>query len=263
MGKRNNETPPGDPSPEPNDPADPADSGIQEAGESDLDAAEERARKRRGPRPLRKRLRLPTASGKTSALVLVGCFLLTALVVLPLAWKVPPWIEAEIILGTWWVVWTAALTLLLHRGWRISDDHAWTGPRTWWSGSSNAPSKVADGAADGCFSSAFDVGSFDLGIGSAEGCGEACLGVIAVLGIIIALFFAAWFVIEVAIPGGAFVAYLLIRSMLARVANDHHGCEDSWLRAGLWGASWATIYTVPQALIVWLIHLLVQKAHAG
>jgi hypothetical protein len=89
--------------------------------------------------------------------------------------------------------------------------------------------------------------------------GEGCL---IALGIIVALVIALvgiWFLIEIVIPALAFVAYLLIRGMLARVANDSHSCEGSLGRATLWGALWATVYTLPFALLVWLVHLVHMK----
>src|SRR5579871_3173068 len=101
----------------------------------DLDAAEERARRRMGLPPLRKRLRLPKVSGKGSVVVLVLCFLASAFIVLPLAWKKPAWIEAELVLAAWWFVWAVFLSVLLHRGWRVSDDHGWSAPRNWLGGS--------------------------------------------------------------------------------------------------------------------------------
>jgi hypothetical protein len=227
------------------------------------DAAEERARKRMGLKPLRTALKLPMVSGRSSALVLVLCLVMTAAIVVPLARKMPPWIEAELVVAGWWIVWAVALSLLLHRGWRVSDDHEWSAPRNWlaWGSKSSSQSSGAS-AGDGCLS-ALDIPTFDLGVGSAEGCGEACAGVILVVVAVVVLFFAAWFVIEVAIPAGALVAYLLIRGMLARVLNDKHGCENSWLRAGTWGAFWATVYIIPLALIVWLIHVIAAQAKAG
>lgn len=219
-----------------------------------LDAGEERFRRRKGLPSLRKRLKLPKVSGKGSVLVLVLCFAASAFIVLPLAWKQPAWIEAEVVLAAWWFVWAVFLSVLLHRGWHVDDDHVWTAPSGHWF------TRSGDGEPSGCLWNALDFGSFDLGVGAGEGCLGAIAGVLLTILVIILLFFAAWFVIEVAIPAGAFVTYLLIRGMLARVANDRHGCEDNWLRAGVWGATWATIYVIPQSLVVWLVHELAMKS---
>jgi hypothetical protein len=220
----------------------------------DLNAAEERARRRMGLPSLRKRLKLPKVSGKGSVLVLVLCFAASAFIVLPLAWKKPVWIEVEVVLAAWWVVWAVFLSILLHRGWHVSDDHMWTGPSGYWF------SKSGDAEPSGCGWYFLDFGGFDLGASVGEGCAGVIAGVALTIAALVVLFFVAWFVIEVAIPAGAFVTYLLIRMMLARVANDHHGCENDWLKAGVWGLIWATIYTIPQVLVVWLVHILAMKS---
>src|SRR4029077_9025632 len=75
--------------------------------------------------------RLPLVSGKVSAGILVACLTLTAVLIIPLAKRFPPWIDFEIVLVGWWFVWVVALTLLLYRGNRISDDHELRGPRDW------------------------------------------------------------------------------------------------------------------------------------
>jgi hypothetical protein len=47
--------------------------------------------------------------------------------------------------------------------------------------------------------------------------------------------------------------------MLARVANDFHGCTGNLLRSLRWGAVWATLYTAPLALLVLAGHLIRQQ----
>ena len=44
--------------------------------------------------------------------------------------------------------------------------------------------------------------------------------------------------------------------MLARVANDRHGCEGDVPRALAWGGLWAAVYTAPTAGVVWVLHRL-------
>ena len=48
--------------------------------------------------------------------------------------------------------------------------------------------------------------------------------------------------------------------MLAKVANDDHGCEGSMLRSAGWGGLWATVYIAPLAVLMWLVHLLHRAA---
>src|SRR5262249_25402862 len=114
-----------------------------------------------------RRAGLPAVSGKVSVLVLVLCFLLAAIIVMPLAKRWPLWIEAELVVAAWWLIWAATLAYLLHRGQRVTDDHTLGPPRSWW------PSKSNSSGADlsGCFPEILDFGWFgDLGgVG-----GEAC-----------------------------------------------------------------------------------------
>jgi hypothetical protein len=208
-----------------------------------------------------RRAALPVVSGKTSAIVLIICLILSAVIILPLSRRWPPWVEWELVFLAWWLIWIAVLTYLLHRGQRVIDDHTWTAPRSWlpsW-GKSNSSSGGSGGDLSGCFPDVFDLGSLaDVGAG-----GEACLIGCLVLIAIPLLLVAAWFVIEVAIPGLAFAAYLLLRGMLARVANDRHGCQGNWLRAALWASVWATAYTIPQAVLVWVLHVIAMRSQAG
>ena len=66
---------------------------------------------------------------------------------------------------------------------------------------------------------------------------------------------AFWFLIEVAIPAVAFLLYFIVRGMLARVANDDHGCQGRLPRALTWGCVWAGLYMAPLAFLVWLGHV--------
>jgi hypothetical protein len=188
-------------------------------------------------------------SGKASAAVIVVCLVLTALIIIPLAgyFRLPPWIRVELLLAFWWLIWIIALARLLYTGRRVSDDHTLGAPRSWFGN----PFKTSSG---GSSWAGIDV------VPDVEGC-------VIVLGIILALIVAVigfWFLIEIAIPGIAFLLYLLVRGMLARVANDDHGCQGRLARALRWGCLWATIYMAPLALLVWLSHVLISgKPKAG
>src|SRR5437899_1630165 len=72
---------------------------------------------------LARSVRLPVVSGKLSALVLVACFALTAVIFFPLARGIDPWIRFDVVLLLWWMIWLLTLTMLLYSGNRISDDH--------------------------------------------------------------------------------------------------------------------------------------------
>ena len=61
--------------------------------------------------------------------------------------------------------------------------------------------------------------------------------------------------IEFIVPGLAFLVYILMRGMLARVVNHHKDCGGV-VQSLTWGFVWATIYTGPLALAVWVVHKL-------
>ena len=77
------------------------------------------------------------------------------------------------------------------------------------------------------------------------------------------LIVAAWFLIEIAIPGIAFLMYFLVRGMIAHAVNDRHHCQGNLPRSLLWGLLWATVYTAPLAGLVWLVHVVAAKAAGG
>lgn len=190
-------------------------------------------------RPLARAVKLPLVSGKVSAVVLVVCFALTA-VLIPMALRLERWLEYEIVLATWWLAWAVTLTVLLYRRHRVSHDYQWREPRKWFSWKEM-----------GKWYQVLDIADIPSGNDSL---GAACLVVIVLIIAIPLLVLLAWVVIEVALPAVAFVMYFVVRGMLARVANDWHGCQGNALRSVLWGTLWATVYTLPLALVVWSIH---------
>ena len=159
--------------------------------------------------------------------------------------------DVEFVLLGWWFLWTGALAYLLHTGSRVSDDHQLPPARNWFSALKGTNSGTSN-AATGCL----DLSSLGF---EAEGC---MVGVGVVVAIVL-LFVGAWFLIEIALPMVAFVMYVLLRSMLAKVANDRHQCKANVIYAVCWGAFWATLYTAPLALLVWVVHLVQAKAAAG
>jgi hypothetical protein len=195
-----------------------------------------------------KKMQLPLVSGRASVMVLVLCFALSAGLVLLLgaAMHLPPWIRFELMLLAWWLVWIATLAHFLYHGQRISHDHEFQRPRNWLERVFGRNRKGA----------AHSAGSWgDLGdVGGAD---EGCLWVLGIVLAIVAAFILAWLLVEVVIPLLALILYALIRGMLARVANDEHGCTGRFNVALLWGTLWATLFTAPLALMVWVIHLIV------
>jgi len=191
-----------------------------------------------GPRPVR-------VSGRATAACVVGCLLVTALLI-PALLRLPTWVEYEVVLCVWWAVWLATLTWLLYTRKRLTDDHRLGSPRRWF----GAP-KSSVGERGGSAWEPFFWGSAFAPEGALFGCA-------VVIGVIV-LVAGLWFLIEVAVPVVLFVLYVVTRGMLAHVVNDRHHCQGRLGRALAWGAAWATAYTAPLALVVWLVHY----AHKG
>ncbi len=190
-----------------------------------------RARSRR--RRLVDAIKLPAVSGWTTSLLLFLCFLVSGLAI-PMTLRLPQWIEAEIVVGTWWVIWFAVLARLLY--------------------TRSIVGTVEPYESRSAFGYGFYSGDWNPGCGN-PGCliveGEGCLVALIVALILPGL---VWLVVEVAIPCLALVLFGTIRGMLACVVNDRHQCQGHLGRSVGWAGLWATAYTVPLALLVWLIH---------
>ena len=160
-------------------------------------------------------------SGQWTSTLLIACMVAVALAV-PRLLHFQRWLEAEWVVLIWWSLWVTLLTFLLYRGWRISDDHVLALPQNLWA--DDETNHENHGTVGKLLRSGCDP---TLGLG----CGE--VGAAAfIVGI---LFFVAWMVVELIVPCLFFLAYFLVRSSLARIANDRHGCEldqDLFLRRG-------------------------------
>jgi hypothetical protein len=88
-----------------------------------------------------------------------------------------------------------------------------------------------------------------------EGCSDP-EGFAIIVGVIIAVLL-GWLLVELVIPAVLVGCYVVLVAALRRVANDRHDCEGNLPRALLWGALWASVYTLPLAGLVWLVHLVV------
>jgi hypothetical protein len=191
---------------------------------------------------LHRGLRLPVVSGKVTALLLVACLAVTA-VLIPFALRLPRWIELESVLAAWWVVWAAVLGMLLYRGWRVSDD---------------ASIAVRPPSLDELVFRAATSPAGDLANAAA---GEAPRLLVALAALVAAVLFTFGFVllVELLIPAVALGLYLLVLGMLARVVKDRRRCTRSVLRSTAWGAIWATAYTAPLALVVLAVHSILSR----
>ena len=185
------------------------------------------------PRPrLSQRLRLPEVSGKWTVIALLCCFALTGALI-PLVLKLPKWVEFEVVVGAWWALWAMILTKLLYTGERVSDDHQQRSPRDWFG--LNSPGSVSGNWGSGCGSGV-----------DAEGC-------LVVLGLIAALLL-VWLLVEIAIPVVFFMLYFLVRGMLVHVVHDRPNCRGDFGLSTMRGIFWATVYTAPLAVTIWVIH---------
>jgi hypothetical protein len=185
----------------------------------------------------------PKLSGKATAAV-VGASLLGAAVLLPASVKLPRWIEAELVLGAWWIVLAATLGALLYRGFRLKDDYVYFLP--WDRPLGTEPKKAGSGA-----------GCSDL-----SGCGDGCsgldgegaiLGLILIVAIPLALG-VAWVLVELALPIAFAAMYTILMAAIRRASRDHRGCQGDLGKSIGWGALWATLYVLPLAAIAWALH---------
>jgi hypothetical protein len=216
------------------------------------------------PPVLQRRTRLLRLSGKASAAWLVICFALTA-VLIPMAFRLPHWVEFEIVLAVWWAIWLGVLTRLLFTGHRVTDDHQLGEPRNWFTSGQAKPKEVANRDrtekgpweakkdADRAWWDGFFWGSLSSSGDVAAGCEPLAYVLLVILALVL-LLGAIWFVFEVAIPVVLFLLYVLARGMLAQVINDRHHCRGRLGRALAWGTLWATVYTAPLAGAVWFVH---------
>src|SRR5205085_987753 len=85
-----------------------------------------------------------------------------------------------------------------------------------------------------------------------EGCGQVAIGIVC----IVLLVLGVWLLIELVIPGLAFLLYFLIRGMMARAVHGRDDCRGNVARSAVWGTLWATVYTLPLALVIWALHAL-------
>ena len=62
----------------------------------------------------------------------------------------------------------------------------------------------------------------------------------------------SWLLAEFVLPLLFTAGYYVVSRGLRRVANDTHDCQGDLPRALGWSVAWATLYTLPFALVVFL-----------
>jgi hypothetical protein len=198
-------------------------------GSHDLGSVRPRYR----PHPYRSALRraarivaAPVSGSKMAMLVLVS--MVTIGLALPGLLDLPRLVEFELVAGAFWLLWGMSGTLLLYRGFRVSDDHLLARPRPPWRSEGQRERSLTDGQRRwACQSGCVDP--------------EAAL----LISLLLLALAAAWLVVEVLIPFLLFLVYAVVRSALAAVANDDHDCEGHLGRALAWGFAWSTVYSLP------------------
>jgi hypothetical protein len=179
----------------------------------------------------------PIVSRKPLVLAIAVCLLLSG-VIIPVGAHLPKWIEAEIVIAAWWLIWILTLTALLYQGHRVDDD-----------------SQIEFGGDKTRM--VFEACNLaDLG-----GClfGESCASIF--LGLLAALLIGLAFVvlIEFIVPAIAILLLLSIGGMLARAVNDSHHCSGRLGLSLLWATLWSTLYIGPVFVIVLALSALLTK----
>ena len=174
----------------------------------------------------------PLISRKPLVLVMLVCLALSGILI-PVGAHLPRWIEAEIVLAAWWVIWVGMLTYLLYQGHVVDDDALEVKFRSGKTGDLLNPFDMID-PLSGCLDG---------------GCQTLALGVLAI-GLLIG---AVFVMVEFVIPAVAVLLLLSIGGMIARAVNDTNACQGRFGVALLWGSIWSTLYIGPiAALILWL-----------
>ena len=200
----------------------------------------------------------PRVSGKVTALVVVLSFL-SAAVLVPTSVRLPRWIEAEMVLGLWWVVLATVIVVLLYRGFRLKDDLVYFMPwdRPAAPGKEEGGKKKGGGGSsggDGCSSFIPDGCSGGVSDGCSGLDGEGAIVVVVVVVALGAALGAAWLMVEIALPLAFFVMYSGLMRAIRRAASDRRGCEGDLVKSLGSGVLWASIYVLPIAALTWAMH---------
>ena len=204
-------------------------------------------------RVLERAAAIPGLSARKAVLVLAGCFILAA-ILFPVAMHQPRWIEFEIVVGAWWVIWVVALTALLYSGRPLVHDFDRRQLPSLRRSQTSDPAKAS--RTKGSWTDGLSFGDFSIPAGDGEG-GLAIL--LAVLGAIVALLVVAALVfvaVEFIVPAIALGAYALIRGQLLLVQRNRGAAAGNLAASILRGVTWATIFMAPLALAVWVGHTL-------
>jgi len=190
---------------------------------------------------------VPTLSGRATALAALGAMTLTA-GLFPWLFHQARWIEVELVLLAWWTLGGLALTVLLHRGYQLEDDHFF-----------HAPSRVGADAIEGMTTD--PTCGCDVGLDGCDALTALGAVVLATLFVALTALTVAWLVVELIVPVVFIVFYATTLAAIQRAARDRHDCDGNLLRSLRWAFTWATIYIAPIATLVWLLHRTLPASH--
>lgn len=212
---------------------------------------------RSAPRRARVGTIVPPVSGKLSTLVVLMCLLLPA-AMLPALLSVPAWIAVDGVLVLWWLTLVSAFAMLLYRGTRLSDDGPQLSDARPLEGDEPRPPPKKEKKSSALDSCGGDPGCSGCSLDGLGGlAGEGCGGALVLLLAVAVLVLLAWLLAEFVLPLLFTAAYYVLSRGLRRVANDTHDCQGDAPRALGWAIAWASLYTLPFALVVVLAQGLV------
>lgn len=185
----------------------------------------------RGAQPPARRLAPAVkASAQRLTIGILAALVVTAAAV-PFALHLPRWMEAELVVGSWWTIWSIVLGVLAYRGTKIADDHRPGASRV--TGLNRDTPKWA-----WLLELAPDV--------------DSCLIGIVVLAVVGVALLGAWLVVELVAPAVFIVAY---RGVVRALAKAHRAnTRGDAVRSALSGMGWAAAFTAPLAAVVAIAH---------
>lgn len=186
---------------------------------------------------------LSPISASWTVVAILACSVLTATALPPL-FAMPRWLEIEVVLGTWWIVWAVVLGVLAHRGQPLDRDFSLGFSKP------SANTTRAHARAPAAEPSQFRLRWLDVLGCASDGEGLVLFVVGAVIvGLAIV---ASTIVVDFAAPLLFLVAFTGVQIALRRsLAANHRGQK---LRSAAHGVAWATCYMAPLAAVVGLVH---------
>jgi hypothetical protein len=172
------------------------------------------------------------ASAQRITVAILAALAVTAAAV-PFALHLSRWVEAEIVVGAWWAIWSVVLGVVAYCGTKVADDHRpGSGRVTGLNGESPKWVSLLDASPDA----------------------EACLVALVVFAIVGLALLGAWLVVELVAPAVFIVAYRgVVRALAKAQAANTRG---NAVRSALSGMGWAALGTAPLAAVVAIAHAL-------